>query len=408
MNIDDRGAAVSVIETLRVAGHVALLAGGCVRDTLLGLQPKDYDVATDATPERVAELFRNTEMVGAKFGVAIVRLGAHQIEVATFRSDGEYSDGRHPDSVMFGNDVDDAKRRDFTINGMFFDVATDSVIDHVGGQLDLEVKIIRAIGNPIRRFEEDHLRMLRAIRFAARLGFDIEPSTFHAIRMHAGRLEDISTERIMGECRSILTHPSRAMGWRLMCVTGLVDHIMPGIVFPTFRQSDIEVRLSVLAPDATFATALSIMMHPPSASSMAEVTCRKFTCPTAEATDVAWLMQQMPKVMAPGLLDLASIKRLRADPRFKQLCERLHAELSATSSQLTAWESLCSRAAAIPPDRVAPPPFVTGDDLLDRAVPQGPVYARILEYIRTAQLNDAILDRDSAVRKLDALVEELC
>ncbi len=404
INTNDREAAVSVIETLRTAGHSAMLAGGCVRDTLLGLQPKDYDVATDAVPERVAGLFRQTEMVGAKFGVAIVRLGVHQIEVATFRSDGEYSDGRHPDSVTFGNAADDANRRDFTINGMFFDVATDSVIDHVGGLRDLEARIVRAIGDPTRRFEEDHLRMLRAVRFAARLGFDIEAGTLSAIRLHAKRLRDISTERVMGECRSILTHPSRARGWRLVDDAGLADHIILGMVFSSDRTT-IDSRLSALVPDATFATAMSVLLHQMPAP-VAEAVCRRFACSNAEAADVAWLMSRLERVQAPDLLELADIKRLRADRRFGQLCDRLRAELSATSSPLTAWDALRSRAAAIPADRIVPPPFVTGGDLLDRDIPQGPVYARILGAIYSAQLNDAILDRHAALQKLDAMICE--
>jgi len=404
MNIDDREAAVSVIETLHSAGHAAMLAGGCVRDMLLGLRPKDYDVATDAIPDRVAELFRNTEMVGAKFGVAIVRLGVHQIEVATFRSDGEYSDGRHPDSVTFGNDADDAQRRDFTINGMFFDVATDSVIDHVGGQRDLEAKVIRAIGDPVRRFEEDHLRMLRAIRFASRLGFGIESGTLRAMRSHAHRIKDISVERVMGECRSILTHPSRARGWHLIDDARLAERIIPGITaFPRGREA-IEACLSALPPDTTFALALSVLLYPMPVQHT-EAACRAFACPSAEAADVAWLASQLPRAMAPNLMDLADVKRLRADRRFGQLCGWLRAELSATSSPLTAWESLCSRAAAIPPDRVAPPPFVTGDDLLRREVPQGPIYARILGAVYSAQLNDAVTDRESAIQEMDALLE---
>lgn len=405
MRTDDRDAAVSVIETLRSAGHVAMLAGGCVRDTLLGLQPKDYDVATDAAPQRVAELFRHTEMVGAKFGVAIVRLGVHQIEVATFRSDGGYSDGRHPDSVTFGGEIDDARRRDFTINGMFFDVATDRVIDHVGGRRDLEAKVIRAIGDPVIRFEEDHLRMLRAVRFAARLGFGVDPVTLSAMRLHGHRLEDISAERVLGECRLILTHPTRASGWCLAVGAGLADHIIPGATFPMDRAAAIEARLSALNADATFATALSVLLHRLSPSA-AKDTCREFTCPNAELTDVSWLISQLPRAMLPDLLNLADIKRLRADRRFGQLCERLRAELSATSSSLAVWEALRSRAAAIPAGRVSPPHFVTGDDLLDRHVPQGPDYARILEAIYSAQLNDEILDRHAALQKLDAMICE--
>ncbi|MCH7994391.1 MAG: CCA tRNA nucleotidyltransferase, partial [Planctomycetes bacterium] len=193
---DARLAALRILEKLRARGHTALLAGGCVRDMLLSIPPKDYDVATDATPKRVVRIFPRSRTVGAKFGVVLVRQYGHDIEVATFRSDGTYSDGRHPDTVVFGTDVEDARRRDFTINGLFFDPIEERVIDHVDGRRDLEAGVIRTIGEPEARFAEDHLRMLRAIRFAARLGFVIEPRTMAAIKCLAQRLGDISTERV--------------------------------------------------------------------------------------------------------------------------------------------------------------------------------------------------------------------
>ena len=203
-----RDDAVTVVGTLRAAGHVAYFAGGCVRDTLLGRVPKDYDVATDAPPDRVRRLFRNTQAVGAAFGVVLVRVRRTPIEVATFRTDGAYTDGRRPDSVRFATAEEDAKRRDFTINGLFLDPMTNEVIDHVGGRADLDAKLIRAIANPDERFAEDHLRLLRAIRFAARLGFEIEPATADAIRRHAGELSRISPERVTDELRRILCSPS--------------------------------------------------------------------------------------------------------------------------------------------------------------------------------------------------------
>src|SRR5213595_1577127 len=180
-----------IVKRLRAAGHVAYLAGGCVRDLLLGLEPKDYDVATDAPPERVRKLFNNTQAVGAAFGVILVRLGGSQIEVATFRTDVSYEDGRHPTEVRFSSAEEDAQRRDFTINGLFLDPIDDRVIDFVGGQEDLKARILRAIGEPNHRFEEDHLRLLRAVRFASRFGLTIEPETAEAIRRHAEHLKRI-------------------------------------------------------------------------------------------------------------------------------------------------------------------------------------------------------------------------
>src|SRR5688572_27782573 len=191
--------ALAVVRALRDVGHVAYFAGGCVRDLLLGLEPKDYDVATDAPPDRVRKLFKRTQAVGQAFGVILVRIGRSQVEVATFRAEGKYLDGRRPSEVRFTTAEEDAKRRDFTINGLFLDPLTDQVIDYVGGQADLKAKVIRAIGNPDERFEEDHLRLLRAVRFAARFGFEIEPATDAAIPRHAGHLVRISPERVAEE-----------------------------------------------------------------------------------------------------------------------------------------------------------------------------------------------------------------
>src|SRR5947209_8570545 len=203
--------ALAVVRRLREAGHVAYFAGGCVRDLLLGKEPKDYDVATDAPPQRVRALFSNTQAVGAAFGVILVRHRRSQVEVATFRSDGTYLDGRRPEAVRFTTAAEDAQRRDFTINGLFLDPVADQVIDFVGGREDLKAGVIRAIGEPSARFGEDHLRMLRALRFAARFGFQIEPRTQDAIRRHAPQLVRISPERIAEELR--FTLPGRNGAW---------------------------------------------------------------------------------------------------------------------------------------------------------------------------------------------------
>ena len=210
-------AALHVIDTLRAAGHRALLAGGCVRDLLLQLSPKDFDVATDAPPARVREIFPNTQAVGAAFGVILVRHRRVTVEVATFRSDGVYTDGRRPETVRFTTAEEDAQRRDFTINGLFYDPAEEVVIDYVGGQADLRAGVVRAIGRPQRRFAEDHLRMLRAVRFACRLGFMIDPATGGCIRAGAAGLERISAARVGDEVRRMLSAGSRRRAWRMLC-----------------------------------------------------------------------------------------------------------------------------------------------------------------------------------------------
>src|SRR5437763_2390306 len=208
--ISTRQDALAVVKRLREAGHVAYFAGGCVRDELLGFTPKDYDVATDAPPERVRQLFSNTQAVGAAFGVILVRHRKSVIEVATFRTDLQYKDGRRPEGVVFTTAEEDAKRRDFTINGLFMDpLDGDRVIDFVGGQEDLKNKVLRAIGEPNHRFEEDHLRLLRAVRFAARFGLQVDAATADAIQSHAAQLKRISPERICEELRLMLGAPSR-------------------------------------------------------------------------------------------------------------------------------------------------------------------------------------------------------
>ena len=220
-------AAVATVRALANAGHQALLAGGCVRDLLLGQVPQDYDVATDARPERVVALFRATRQVGAQFGVVLVKKHHRWIEVATFRSDGPYLDGRRPVQVTLSDARHDALRRDFTVNGMFLDPLSLRVIDYVGGQPDLAACLIRAIGEPAARFDEDYLRLLRAVRFAARLGFSIEPATLASIREHAPTLASVAAERVREELEKMFAHPTRCQAWDLLGECGLRPFLWP-------------------------------------------------------------------------------------------------------------------------------------------------------------------------------------
>ena len=219
--------AAAVAAKLRAAGFKAYFAGGCVRDALLGLEPKDYDVATDARPEQVVALFPRSQAVGAHFGVVVVRTGPDHVEVATFRTDGSYKDGRRPEEVTYSTPEEDAQRRDFTVNGIFQDPATDEVIDFVGGQADLAAKVLRAIGNPAERFREDHLRLMRAVRFAATLGWEIEPATWAAVKAEAPALAKISIERTRDEFIKIMLHPNRVRGLDLLDKSGLLTCIIP-------------------------------------------------------------------------------------------------------------------------------------------------------------------------------------
>ena len=226
--MSSKQAAIEIISRLQEHGFQALLAGGCVRDMLLGRPAKDYDVATDALPADVVRLFRRTLQVGAKFGVVIVLIQSEQVEVATFRSEAGYVDGRHPTEVRFTSAAEDASRRDFTINGMFYDPLQEQVIDYVEGQADLERRIIRTIGVAQERFSEDYLRMLRAIRFSTQLGFAIEPQTYEAVGETPEKIVRISGERIAVELEGILVHPNRAAGVAMLIETGLAQAIFPG------------------------------------------------------------------------------------------------------------------------------------------------------------------------------------
>ncbi len=400
-----RQAAERIVTTLRDAGHVAYFAGGCVRDALMGVEPKDFDVATDATPDQVSRLFRRTKKVGAKFGVVMVRLEGHELEVATFRSEGDYPDHRHPEQVQFTNAQADANRRDFTINGMFFDPVASRVIDDVGGQADLQARIIRAIGNPAERIEEDHLRMLRAVRFASRLGFTIEPATFDAIRCQAAGIQAISAERIRMELEQILADPNRERGWRLLHAVGLSAFLVEGLTFSDDDVDQAARRLAALPARASFPLALATVLHarpePP-----ARAVCIALRMSTAETDCVTWLLQKLPQARAADRLELADVKQLRADPRFEALVALLRAEADAEGQAPTAAETLARRADAIAAPDVSPAPFVSGDDLLARGVPPGRRLGRILETVFRAQLNEQIANRDEALAMAEGLIRD--
>src|SRR5205809_6144675 len=232
-------AARKVAARLREDSYIAYFAGGCVRDMVRGLAPKDYDIATDARPEVVQKLFQRTYAVGAHFGVIIVLENDFQFEVATFRSDEAYIDGRHPSAVHFSSPEEDARRRDFTINGMFYDPVAEKLIDFVGGRADIDAKLVRAIGNPAQRFVEDRLRMLRALRFATVLNYQIDQKTWHALATNADSINQISAERIRDELVRIFLSPNRVRGWDLVDSSGLMRAILP----------ELEAMKAVLQPD---------------------------------------------------------------------------------------------------------------------------------------------------------------
>ncbi len=389
-------AALHILKKLRDAGHAALFAGGCVRDRLMNRPPKDYDVATDATPSRVKELFPRARSVGAKFGVVLVRNRGIDVEVATFRMEGAYSDGRHPDEVRFGTEAEDAGRRDFTINGLFFDPVAGRVIDHVAGQQDLQARVIRTIGDPDRRFGEDHLRMLRAVRFAARLGFTIEPPTVEAIERLAEQLETISAERIWQELEQILTDPARTVGWSLLVQTGLRDHLTKTWKRLPDEDEGILGRLGALPHQPIEASlALAVVLGDRTPQQAVKI-CRGLRLSNRMVRSVSWLLRSLPAAGEVESLDLADLKLLMANENWGLLLELLRVDLAGSCESPVAYEGLSQRAAAIASKDVAPPPYLDGNDLLALGVSPGPRYSEVLKTVYRAQLNEQITSHEQA------------
>jgi poly(A) polymerase len=415
---DRRDDAVSVVRALRDAGHVAYFAGGCVRDALLGLTPKDYDVATDAPPARVRELFKKTQAVGQAFGVILVRLGKSVIEVATFRTDGHYADGRRPSEVTFSTPQEDAQRRDFTLNGLFYDPVDDRVIDYVDGQRDLRDRVLRAIGDPAQRFAEDHLRMLRAVRFAARFDLSIDPATADAIRRDAGLLTRISGERIADELRRMLVPPTRGRAWREMWGLGLVAPALGAASGGTSSQPLREEKSLVLALPAdretTFGLALLTAaidarwhagggkhdilgnLTPAEAKKIVSQCRQTLKLSNDESEEMTWIARLAHGLLNARELPVALVKRSLASPHAPAM-RTLLASLRSTGAAAERIAAIEARLAEFDGVDCAPPPYITGDDLVAAGHAPGPAFKRVLDQVYDAQLEDRIADRDQAM-----------
>lgn len=403
--IPARAAAAWVARRLRDAGHRALFAGGCVRDQLLGLEPADYDVATDAVPEQVRAAFPRAIGVGESFGVMLVRHGGRTVEVATFRADGSYADGRRPDGVRFSDDREDAMRRDFTINGLFEDPETGAVIDHVGGRADLQRRILRAIGDPDARLSEDRLRALRAVRFAARFSLSVDPATEAAVRRVAHDLRAVSRERIGHEMRRMLAHATRARAVSLVGSMGLA----PAILAEPDPPAGSAVRPSVVAAlpaGAPFEEALAAWMidrTPGGAIPIHEVKGRvnawrralSLSNGETDAVRAALELRAALPAAWPGG-DRAARKRLAASAGFGAALALLGAEGQPVAGEVA--RDLPKLVA----EGVAPPPFVDGDDLVAAGLPPGPRFKAILDAMYDRQLNLEFADREHALRALAA------
>ena len=403
--------AVSVVEQLRQAGYQSYWAGGCVRDQLLDITPQDYDVATNAIPEQIQEVFgqKKTLAIGASFGVITV-LGpasAGQIDVATFRQDATYSDGRHPDQVTFTSAEEDASRRDFTINGMFFDPLNDELIDHVDGQTDLRQQLIRAIGDPSQRFAEDKLRILRAVRFAATFDFQIETATRSAIEHYANDLTVVSAERITAELQRMLTHCNRQQAVQLLKETGLLAVIFPAGDYETDDfASRFQVAHEALATlkTADFATTLALLwsqlVSSPD-SSLTEIMAQQMKLSKADTKSIAWLLNEESKVIEADQIEWPRLQRTLIDPRIEILLDLAEARQRARQETTRGIET-CREKLLLPAEQLNPPPLLSGNDLQQLGLASGPQFREILEQVRDAQLMDQLQDTQQALQWVQA------
>jgi tRNA nucleotidyltransferase/poly(A) polymerase len=407
--------AIEVVERLRAAGNVAYWAGGCVRDALLGLPAKDYDVATSARPAEIRTLFgqRQTLAIGAAFGVITV-LGSKKdstapIEVATFRQDTSYSDGRHPDAVVFSTPEQDAQRRDFTINGLFYDPMADCVLDFVGGQEDLRAGLIRAIGQPQERFAEDKLRLLRAVRFAVRYGFKIETATRRAIEEMASQVRAVSIERIAMELRLILMHARRRQGIALLDEVGLLAAILPEVTAARDRANstggdDWAVTLAVLdeLDTPSFPLALTALVHRLLSQEQVVALGTGLKLSTAETRRAAWLVAHYQSLLVAHTMPWPRLQPLLVADGSQDLLALAVAAVGATRGDLTGVEH-CRRQLRLPAHELDPSPLINGDDLRRHGVPPGRDYQRLLQEVRDAQLDRSITTQAEALALIDKL-----
>jgi tRNA nucleotidyltransferase/poly(A) polymerase len=414
-----RAFAVDVVRKLRAAGFESLWAGGCVRDQLLGRRPKDYDVATTARPEQIREVFghRRTVAVGAAFGVIAV-LGpknAGQLDVATFRQDVSYSDGRHPDAVQFSTPEADAQRRDFTINGLFFDPLDDRVIDYVGGQSDLVRGIVRAIGEPLARFGEDKLRLLRAVRFSASLQYTLDPATRDAIEAMSAQVTMVSAERIAAEVRSMLIDRHRAGAVDLLREVGLLAAILPelavgeaeGALTATGRPASLAwvATLNVLdgLSSPSFALALAALLHAFVTPEGCREVCQRWKLSNRDLRVAVWLVEQQTALVGARHMAWPRLQCFLISDEIDDLLA-LSAAIAAAAGQESDDIEHCRKLLSLPPEQLNPAPLVSGDDLIAHGVPRGKRYHALLEAVRDAQLEGKISNKAQALELVDRLL----
>lgn len=384
--------AIAIIQELRRHGHEAYLCGGCVRDMVMGIEPADYDIATSARPEQITKIFPRTENIGAQFGVVLVIHRGHPFEVATFRSDEAYIDGRRPTGVVFTDARQDVLRRDFTINGLLYDPISGKVIDYVDGQADIQAKIVRAIGDPHARFEEDKLRILRAIRFGARLGYTIESATWDAVRAMAPKIHQVSSERIREELSRILTEGQAARGIRMLEESGLRAEILPELEWTNHLEKSLESVKTGSPPDF----AIGVLLHHTPVVDVERIVERlKFS--RAEMHHVVALVENLPRFSEVRQMSMSALKRFFRLDRFEDHLELSRIHAVAAGEDLVDYTYARGKRDAWTDKDIWPEPLVTGDDLIAMGFTPGPRFKEILTRIEDEQLDGKLTSRDQAL-----------
>jgi poly(A) polymerase len=431
--VTPRELANSICDTLIRSGHQAFLVGGCVRDLLLGREPADFDVSTDATPDQVIALLPKSVAVGAKFGVIVVPVAEHQVEVATFRSDIGSADGRHPERVVFSSSPEkDVQRRDFTINGLMMRHDNGAVLDFVGGQSDLRAGIIKAIGEPGLRFAEDKLRMLRAVRFSARFGFPIDPPTFDAIRLHAQEIDQVSAERIRGELTRMLTEDAAKRAFKRLDETGLLKLVLPEVAImkgveqpPQYHpEGDVWTHTLLMLeglPAGSSATlAWGILLHdvgkPPTfrpvsetgdrirfdghvdvGVRLAEAVCRRLKFSNEDTAQILALIANHMRFIDVRKMRRSTLKRFIRQPHFDEHLALHRLDCLSSHRRLDAYDFVRQTLQETPPEEIRPVRWLTGNDLQDLGYAPGPLFNQMLHSLEDAQLEGLINSREDAV-----------
>ncbi len=426
MNSSPRDLATDIVRRLHDAGFAAFWVGGCVRDFLLGREPQDYDIATDARPEQVEKLFKRTVAIGKKFGVMLVVQGKHQFEVATFRAEADYKDGRRPETVVFANAQADAQRRDFTVNGLFYNPLTRKTHDWVGGEKDLRAKIIRTIGVPEDRFAEDHLRLLRAVRFAAQLNFEIEPRTFAAVKSLAPKIKLISVERVRDELIKLFSvpPPGAARGLVLLRDSGLLEHILPELAATIICEQSpdyhpegtvfehIRLMLEQLPPGADESLPWAVLLHdiakPVTAerdastgvihfyghekigADMTRAILERLRFPTRQIDKIVACVRQHMQFKDVKQMRKATLRRLLLRETLPLELELHRLDCLGSHGSLEFYQFLLEQAEELKKKPAIRPPLLTGDDLIKLGMKPGPAMGQLLYEIREKQLAEEL------------------